>query len=62
MNADAPALRCADCRFFTSDSARRGTCRFNPPQWYLVNENECGWGFTVVAADDWCGQFQPRTP
>jgi hypothetical protein len=62
MTADAPAPRCADCRFFAADSARRGTCRFEPPQWYFVNEKDCGWDFPVLAADDDCGQFQRRTP
>lgn len=55
MTAPAPAPRCADCRFFTADTARRGACRFNPPQW------ADDWGFPVVKADDWCGKFQPRT-
>lgn len=56
MTAAAPAPRCADCRFFVANNVRRGTCRFNAPQWPGDR------GFPIVEADDWCRRFAASKP
>lgn len=45
---------CKDCRFTQMTTAGVRQCRRYPP-----SDTALGGRHPVVAADDWCGEFQP---
>jgi hypothetical protein len=58
---------CHSCAFFDGAAGdERGTCRRNAPRSHLVSadvdpdEMRVRGVWPVVAAEDWCGQFEKR--
>jgi hypothetical protein len=49
---------CATC-VFGDLSGEGGTCHRYPPI-YAADEDGAGFTFTIVAADDWCGEYKRK--
>ena len=53
MSNGATTANCSNCKFIWSDS----TCRAHPPS-AVGAPTSAAWGWPIVTADDWCGEFQ----
>lgn len=50
MGSDKVELRCDECAFYAKKGVDAGQCRKRAPL--------SGMHWTIVNADDWCGEFQ----